>query len=72
MFQFGIFMFCTIGFSLLFAIGLYVTVMGIIGPEDNIGDIRVPLRACMAHARCLVLNLRDLYTERTARKKSDV
>ncbi|XP_076463983.1 protein dispatched homolog 1-like [Babylonia areolata] len=50
-FQFGIFMFCTIGFSLVFSMGLYVTVMGILGPQGNIGDIRVFFRKCCARIR---------------------
>jgi hypothetical protein len=45
--QFGIFMFCTIGFSLVFALGLYATAMGMIGPEGERCDIRVPFRACV-------------------------
>ena len=51
LFQFGIFMFCTIGFSLLFSMGLYVTVMGILGPEGDIGDIRVFFRKYCARVR---------------------
>jgi uncharacterized membrane protein YdfJ with MMPL/SSD domain len=38
--QFGIFMFCTIGFSLLYAIGLFATLLAIIGPEGDTGSIR--------------------------------
>ena len=34
-------MFCTIGFSLVLSMGLYVTVMGIIGPENDTGDIKI-------------------------------
>ena len=64
-------MFCTIGFSLIFAMGLYVTVMGILGPEDNIGDIRVPFRACMSRVVRHIPNLRQLYIERKARKNSE-
>ncbi|KAL8603219.1 hypothetical protein ACOMHN_025234 [Nucella lapillus] len=50
-FQFGVFMFCTIGFSLLFSMGFYVTIMGILGPQDNIGDIRVLFRKSCACLR---------------------
>ncbi|KAL8608257.1 hypothetical protein ACOMHN_042124 [Nucella lapillus] len=42
-YQFGIFMFCTIGFSLLFSLGFYVTLMGIVGPEGSTGNILVPV-----------------------------
>ncbi|XP_076464560.1 protein dispatched homolog 1-like isoform X1 [Babylonia areolata] len=45
-FQFGIFMFCTMGFSLVFSMGLYVTVMGILGPEGDTGDIWVLIKKC--------------------------
>ncbi|XP_076464766.1 protein dispatched homolog 1-like [Babylonia areolata] len=50
-FQFGIFMFCTMGFSLVFSMGLYVTVMGILGPEGDTGDIRVLVRKCCVRRR---------------------
>ncbi|XP_070181261.1 protein dispatched homolog 1-like [Littorina saxatilis] len=50
-YQFGIFMFCTIGFSLVFSLGLYVTVMGMVGPEGDTGDIRVLLRACVERCK---------------------
>ncbi|ELU17207.1 hypothetical protein CAPTEDRAFT_226825 [Capitella teleta] len=56
--QFGIFMFCTIGFSLLYALGLFATLLAIIGPEGDTGSIR-PLLAMVK--RWL-----------TGRKKSDV
>lgn len=39
--RFGIFMFCTIGFSLLYSLGLFTTVMGIFGPNGDTGDIKV-------------------------------
>ena len=38
--RFGLFMFCTIGFSLLFSLGLFTTLMGILGPSGNTGDIK--------------------------------
>ncbi len=44
--QFGLFMFCTIGFSILFALGLFVTVMGIIGPQGDTGDLYALFRKC--------------------------
>ena len=40
--QFGLFMFCTIGFSLLYALGLFVTFLGILGPQNNTGSL-IPL-----------------------------
>ncbi|XP_076442808.1 protein dispatched homolog 1-like [Babylonia areolata] len=46
-YQFGIFMFCTIGFSLLFSLGLYTTLMGIVGPEGSTGDILTGVRWCV-------------------------
>ena len=39
--KFGIFMFCTIGFSLIFSLGFFSTIMGILGPSGRTGDIRV-------------------------------
>ena len=44
--QFGLFMFCTIGFSILFALGFFVTVVAIIGPEGDTGDIYALFRKC--------------------------
>ena len=44
--QFGLFMFCTIGFSILFALGLFVTVMAMIGPQGDTGDIYACFRKC--------------------------
>lgn len=37
--QFGIFMFCTIGFSLFFSMGMFVTLMGLVGPQNKTGNI---------------------------------
>ena len=39
--KFGIFMFCTIGFSLIFSLGFFTTIMGLLGPSGSTGDIRV-------------------------------
>ena len=44
--QFGIFMFCTIGFSLFYSLGFFSTVIAIIGPEGDTGSI-VPLYDCI-------------------------
>lgn len=38
-FQFGIFMFSTVGFSLFFSMGMFVTLMGIFGPQGDTGNI---------------------------------
>ena len=38
--KFGIFMLCTIGFSLLFALGFFTTVMGLVGPSSKTGNVR--------------------------------
>ncbi|XP_045187392.2 uncharacterized protein LOC123545146 [Mercenaria mercenaria] len=37
--QFGIFMFSTIGFSLFFAMGMFVTLMGLCGPQGDTGNL---------------------------------
>ncbi|XP_070577305.1 protein dispatched homolog 1-like isoform X2 [Ptychodera flava] len=39
--QFGIFMFSTIGFSLLFSLGLFTTMLGIMGPQGRTGSLVV-------------------------------
>ena len=38
--KFGIIMFCTIGFSIIFSLGFFTTIMGIIGPSGKSGDIK--------------------------------
>ncbi|XP_060082462.1 uncharacterized protein LOC132561782 [Ylistrum balloti] len=38
--QFGIFLFCTIGFSLFFSLGLFSVLMGMLGPQNDIGSLR--------------------------------
>ena len=43
-FQFGIFMFCTIGFSLFFSMGMFVTLMGLFGPQGDTGNIVVMIK----------------------------
>ncbi|KAH9489233.1 hypothetical protein Btru_048812, partial [Bulinus truncatus] len=40
--QFGIFMFCTIGFSLIYSLCLFTPMLGLIGPEGYCGSL-VPL-----------------------------
>ena len=43
-FQFGIFMFSTILFSLFFSMGMFVTLMAIFGPQGDTGNIMVAAR----------------------------
>eukprot|EP00795_Rhopilema_esculentum_P002676 gene2676-884_t len=38
--QFGIFMFCTIGFSIIFALGFFTVAIGFIGPEGDRGSLK--------------------------------
>ena len=38
-FQFGIFIFCTIGFSIVYALVVFTIVIGLIGPEGDQGNI---------------------------------
>ena len=38
--QFGVFMFATILFSIVFALGFFSTLLGILGPEDDRGSIK--------------------------------
>ena len=52
--QFGAFMFCTIGFSLVYALGFLVVALCAFGPENDQGKIRHAFRAvrkcsCMQH-----------------------
>ena len=39
--KFGLFMLCTIGFSLIFSLGFFTTIMGLLGPSGNTGDIKI-------------------------------
>ncbi|XP_062611293.1 protein dispatched homolog 3-like isoform X2 [Saccostrea cucullata] len=48
--QFGVFMFCTIGFSLLFSLGLFTLLVGLIGPQNNTGNLKVLFLKC--RSRC--------------------
>ena len=45
-FQFGLFIFCTILFSIVYALLLFATFMGLAGPEGKTGDIGPIFRAC--------------------------
>ena len=38
--QFGLFMFGTIGFSILYSLGLFLLLMGIIGPQNETGSLK--------------------------------
>lgn len=38
--QFGIFIFCTIGLSILYSLLLFTTVLALIGPEGEVGSLR--------------------------------
>jgi len=40
-FQFGIFIFCTIGFSIVYALVVFTIVIGLIGPQGNTGNISI-------------------------------
>ena len=44
--QFGIFMFATLGFSFVFSMGLFVTLLGLIGPENETGNVMALFRKC--------------------------
>ncbi|XP_061168958.1 protein dispatched homolog 3-like [Saccostrea echinata] len=44
--QFGVFMFCTIGFSLMFSLGLFTLLVGLIGPQNNTGNLKVLFQKC--------------------------
>ncbi|KAJ8303403.1 hypothetical protein KUTeg_019799 [Tegillarca granosa] len=37
--QFGIFLFCTVGFSLVFSLGMFSVLMSLIGPENDTGSL---------------------------------
>lgn len=45
-FQFGTFIFCNIGFSLLFSLGFFTTFMGIFGPENDSGSLKNVYKSC--------------------------
>lgn len=49
--QFGIFLFCTIGFSLFFSLGLFTLLMGLIGPQNNTGCLKTLYRKCRDRCR---------------------
>ena len=45
-FQFGIFMFCTIALSILYALFLFPTLLGVFGPEGDTGSFKLFSRCC--------------------------
>ena len=47
-FQFGIFMFCTIGFSILFSLLFFTTALSIPGPQE---DNKASILPAMRHAK---------------------
>lgn len=49
--QFGIFLFCTIGFSLFFSLGLFTLLMGMLGPENNTGCLKTLFAKCRNKCR---------------------
>jgi predicted RND superfamily exporter protein len=44
--QFGIFMFSTIGLSILYALGFFTTMLGIMGPQNEFGSLKPLYRWC--------------------------
>lgn len=44
--QFGIFMFATIGLSLFYALGLFIVMLGLIGPQNDTGKLTAIFRKC--------------------------
>ena len=51
-FQFGIFMFCTIGLSILFSLLFFTILLALTGPqEDEKGSVRPVLQYCVDHLR---------------------
>lgn len=51
-FQFGIFMFCTIGLSILFSLLFFTILLAITGPqEDEKGSVQPAVKYCVDHLR---------------------
>ena len=46
--QFGLFMFCTIGFSILYSLGLFITILGLIGPQNDFGSLKPLFAKCFS------------------------
>lgn len=49
--RFGMFMFSTIGFSLLYSLCFFTTIMGIVGPSGDSGDVRIIARKILQICR---------------------
>lgn len=52
--RFGMFMFSTIGFSLLYSLGFFTTIMGILGPSGNTCDVKAIGRYVTSKCRALL------------------
>ena len=50
-FQFGIFIFSTVGFSLLFALVFFLTILGLLGPDGYVGSLSPWLGKIMDYLR---------------------
>ena len=44
--QFGVFMFSVIGFSILYALGLFSTIVALCGPQGSTGSLRAIYNKC--------------------------
>ena len=68
-FQFGVFMFCTIGFSIVYALMLFTVVVGLIGPEGDRGSLRSIAESCR-RKQCPGKGGEILYEERNHLQES--
>ncbi|CAD5113766.1 DgyrCDS2935 [Dimorphilus gyrociliatus] len=50
--EFGAFMFATIGFSILWALGFFSTVLGILGPQNDVGSLKPIYRWLSSKCPC--------------------
>ena len=57
--QFGIFIFCTIAFSILYALFFFTTVLALIGPEGNTGSLRPIMRRFKNFICCKAQDVMD-------------
>lgn len=79
-FQFGIFIFCTIAFSLLFSLFFFVTLLDLIGPEGNTGSLN-PLYQYLkdkirgkkpADVDCSICDGKGFYNAQSQQELSDI
>ena len=49
--QFGLFMFSTIGLSILYALGFFITILGILGPQNDTGCLKKLFGKCCSCCR---------------------